>query len=251
MTSQRRDDEKDSSGHLQLHRCGRYGSTSCAKARPSRCAASIAVPVNRHDDADERGVAALKPQAVVQQPRLARDLVGDHAAMDRVPVDDDGAVHVLADEQGAAPRRQRRRAERSRRWRCRAAPSRCRAGSAAASGCWRPAAAGRSRRCRDRPATPEEPAYERLQVRVGAQNPHRLIVERRGVAPGPGAELERQRWTAARAAGGRACVRPARARRSRRSSAITASARVRFMRAPDPASHVAERGRRHRALQLT
>ena len=36
LNPERRDGEKDSSRHLQLHKCGRYGSTSCAKARPSR-----------------------------------------------------------------------------------------------------------------------------------------------------------------------------------------------------------------------
>src|SRR5436190_22460836 len=42
---------------------------------------------DRHDDSDERGVAATQREPVVDQPRFAGELVREHAAVNRVTVE--------------------------------------------------------------------------------------------------------------------------------------------------------------------
>ena len=54
--------------------------------------------INRNDNADERRIAPEETQAVVQQPRFAHGLARQHAAVHGIPIQDDGAVAVLADE---------------------------------------------------------------------------------------------------------------------------------------------------------
>src|SRR5882672_12956998 len=56
---------------------------------------------DRHDDADERGVAASESNAVVQQPQLADGFVGDRAAVDRIPVENERAISVFSDHQSS------------------------------------------------------------------------------------------------------------------------------------------------------
>src|SRR5882672_8632039 len=56
---------------------------------------------DRHDDADERGVAASESNAVVQEPELAHRFGRDRAAVDRIPVENERAIAVLSDYQSS------------------------------------------------------------------------------------------------------------------------------------------------------
>src|SRR5439155_27339201 len=53
------------------------------------------------DDANEGGVAAMQEYGVVKQPRLARHFVRERPAVNGVPIQNNGAIAILANDQPA------------------------------------------------------------------------------------------------------------------------------------------------------